>query len=342
MDSNIQTAPQGARESSAESSLALTLENIGPLKEAQIELRGGLTVFYGLNDTGKTTVAKALRLLAKLNLGTATAEDVIRLARRQLKHMNRSLIETERMASRIVYRTADSELEVRCVPDVRGAKLQIGQWERYAATNELLPTVNKPRIVLFWVAHDSVEIHGIAVQKERMSMEDLLAPPAFRSVATYIYDDVMDLYEEVVEEANEILETIDYVAEYRGGAYFKNSIYVYTPDEASSGVRRLTLILLTKAIAKRFAKYAELRPVLFIENFEDSLDVTLMSTVIDILRSNKDIVSVIETHSGFPLREAAVRRFVNYYVFADGKATQDLKVELFKREIAEWADVNAL
>jgi hypothetical protein len=341
MAANIQTAPQGARGSLAESPFALTLENIGPLKEAQIELRGGLTVFYGLNDTGKTTAARALRLLARLNLGAATAEDVIRLARRQLKHMNRSLIEAERMAGRIVYRTADSELEIRCIPDVRGALLRIGQWERYVSTNELLPAVNKPRIVLFWVAHDSVEIHGIAVQKERMSMEDLLAPPAFRSVATHIYDDDMDLYEEVVEEVNKILETIDYFVEYRDRVHFKDGIHVYTPDEVSSGVRRLTLILLTKAIAKRFAEYAELRPVLFIENFEDSLDVTLMSAVIDILRSNKDIISVIETHSGFPLRASTVRKS-SYYVFIDGKVTQDLKVELFEREIAEWADVNAL
>jgi len=230
---------------------------------------------------------------------------------------------------------------VKCVPDVCGAKLQIGQWERYVTANELLPTVNKPRIVLFWVAHDSVEIHGIAVQKERASMEDLLTPLVFCSVATYIYDDVTDLYEEVVEETNKILETIDYVVEYRDGVYFKNGIHVYTPDETSSGVRRLTLILLTKAVAKRFAEYVELS-VLFIENFEDLLDVTLMSAVIDILRSNKDIISVIETHNGFPLRAATARRFVNYYVFADGKVAQDLKVELFKREIAERADVNAL
>jgi hypothetical protein len=148
MDSNIQTAP---RESFP---FALTLENIGPLKEAQIELREGL---YGLNGTGKTTVAKALRLLARLDMGAATAGDVIRLVKRPLKHMNRPLAEAERMAGRFVYRTADSELEVRCTPDVRGAKLEIGQWERYVTADELLPAVDKPRIVLFWVAHDSVE-----------------------------------------------------------------------------------------------------------------------------------------------------------------------------------------
>jgi energy-coupling factor transporter ATP-binding protein EcfA2 len=319
----------------------LTLENIGPLKEASIELIRGLTVFYGLNGTGKTTVAKALRLLARLNMGAATAEDAIRLVRRPLKHVNRSLAEAERMAGRIAYRTADSELEVRCIPDVRGAKLKIGQWERYVTINELLPAV-EPRIVLLWVAHNSVEIRGIAVQKERMSMEDLLTPSTFRGVATYVYDDAMELYEEVIEEANKILETIDYVVEYRDGVYFKNGIHVYTPEETSSGVKRLTLILLAKAVAKRFAEYAKLRPVLFIENFEDSLDVTLMSAVIDVLRSTEDIVSAVETHSGFPLKVATIRRNMNYYVFANGRTTKDLKLELFEKEIAEWADLNAL
>jgi predicted ATPase len=100
----MRTNAQGGAE------FVLTLENVGPLKEASIKLGKGLTVLYGLNDTGKTTAAKALRLLARLNLGSATAEDVIRLARRQLKHMNRSPIETERMASRIVYRTSSPDL----------------------------------------------------------------------------------------------------------------------------------------------------------------------------------------------------------------------------------------
>jgi hypothetical protein len=341
MDQNgVRTAPQGARESPA-TEFVLALKNVGPLSEAGIELIRGLTILYGLHSTGKTTVAKALRLLARLNMGVATAGDVIRLVKRQLRH--RLSIETEGRAGMFAYRAAGSELELQCVPDVRGAKLKIGhRWERYVTADELLPAVDKPRIVLFWVAHDSVEIHGIGVQKWRMSMEDLLAPPAFRSIATYVYGDVMDLYEEVIEEANNILEAIDYTVSYRDGVYFKNGIHVYTSDEVSSGVRRLTLILLTKAVAKRFAEYTELKPVLFIENFEDSLDITHMSTVIDILRSEEDIVSVVETHSGFPLRAAVVRKNMNYYVFADGKAAKDLNAELFKREIAEWSDLNAL
>ncbi len=113
-------------------------------------------------------------------------------------------------------------------------------------------------------------------------------------------------------------------------------------DEVSSGVRRLMLILLAKAIAKRFAEYAGLRPVLFIENFEDSLDVTHMSAVIDVLRSNRDIVSVVETHSGFPFKVATIRKNMNYYVFANGRTTKDLRLELFEKEIAEWTDLNAL
>jgi energy-coupling factor transporter ATP-binding protein EcfA2 len=318
--------------------LVLTLENIGPLKEASVELIRGLTVFYGINGTGKTTAAKALRLLARLNMGVATAEDVIRLVKRYLRHV----IEKEGKVGRIVYRTTDSELEVRCIPDVRGASLQIGQWVRHVAANELLPMVGQPRIVLLWVAHDLLEIHGIAVQKERMSMEDLLNPSTFRSIATYVYDDAMELYEEVIGGANKILETVDYVVEYRDGVYFKDGAHVYTPDEVSSGIRRLTLILLAKAIASRFAEYAKFRPVLFIENLEDSLDITIMSTVIEILRHSKDIVSVIETHSGFPLRAATIRRNVNYYVLTNGHATKDLKLELFEKEIAEWADVDSL
>ncbi len=329
----------GAGLATEQAPLILALENIGPLKEARIELGRGLTVFYGLHSTGKTTVARVLRLLAKLNTGTANAEDVVKLVKRQLRYMDRSLVEKEGKVGRIVY---NAELEIRCIPDIRGAKLKIGEWERYVTMDERLPTIDKPKIVLFWITHNSLRLYGVAEQKESLSMEELLTPSVFRGIVANIYDDAIELYEEVLSEVNNLLETIDYVVEYRDGVYFKHGIHIYTPDEVSSGIRRFTLILLATAIAKRFAEYAKYaEPVIFIENIEDSLDVTLMSTVIDILRF-KDMISVAETHSGFPLRAATIRRNMNYYVFFDGRATKELTAEIFKREIEEWSDLNAL
>ena len=332
MNSNSTQAGRG----SAESPLVLALKNIGPLKEASIELGKGLTVLYGLNGTGKTTVAKALRFLARLNTGTATAEDAVKLVKRHLKH-----VLTEKEAGMIAYSTADAELEVVCIPDVRGARLRIGEWERHVAMNEKLLKIDKPKIALLWAAHDSVELHGIGEQEGCLSMSDLLTPSTFRNIAAHLYDDVMDLYEEVLDEVNKVLETIDYFVEYRDVLYFKKFAHVYIPDEVASGVRRFALILLTAVLGKKLAEYAKIQPVIYIENIEDSLDVTLMSTVINILRS-KDVISVVETHSGFPLRAATTRKKMNYYVFADGRAVRDLKAELFKKEVAEWADVNAL
>jgi hypothetical protein len=336
----VQTIPQGAREGS-EPLLVLTLENVGPLSEARIELVRGLTVLYGLHSTGKTTVAKALRLLALMNAGVATVGDVVTLVRRHLRYVDRPQIEEE--IGRIVYNTNDVGLEVRCAPDVRGAWLKIGRWgwERYVDMNERLPAVSKPRIALLWVAHDSIKLYGAGAPERRLALEDLLAPSVFRNVVAGIYDDAMDLYEEVLDKVNKMLETVDYKVEYRDGVYFKKSIHVYTLDETSSGIRRFTIIYLAAVLAKTFAKYAKVEPVLFVENVEDSLDVTLMSAVIDVLRT-KGVISVAETHSGFPLKAAVARRNMNYYVFTDGRVTRDLKVELFKKEIAEWADLNAL
>ena len=168
-----------------------------------------------------------------------------------------------------------------------------------------------------------------------------MTPSVFRSVVAHIYDDAMDLYEVVLDKVNKILETIDYTIEYRDAIYFNNGIHVYTPDDTASGVRRFALMYLAAVMAKTFAEYAKLMPVVFVENVEDSLDITLMSTIIDVLRT-KGIISVVETHSGFPLREAVARKHMNYYVFVNGKTTKELKLDLFEREIAEWAGVNTL
>jgi hypothetical protein len=324
--------------------LKLTLENIGPLDRADLELIRGLTVLYGLSETGagKTTVAKALRLLVRLNMGVADASDVVGLVKRLLRYMDRSLAEKEGKVGRIVYDMDGAALEIRCVPARHGAMLKIGNWERYVSAGERLPAVDRPRIALVWAAHGAVRLYGVGTHEgEALSVEDLLTPSVFRGVVSGIYDDAMDLYEEVLGEVNSMLETLDYNIMYRDGVYYKHgALHVYTPDEVSSGVRRFALIYLAHTMAKKFAEYAKIEPVLFVENFEDSLDVTMMSAVIDILRTS-GMISVIETHSGYPLREATIRGKTNYYVFINGKTTRDLKVDLFKREIAEWSDLNS-
>ena len=348
MNANEQTkAPDGggARGSPATESpvLKLTLENIGPLDRADLELIRGLTVLYGLSDTGagKTTVARALRLLTRLNMGIADAGDVVGLVKRSLRYMDRTLIEKEGKVGRIVYDMDGAALEIRCIPDLRGAMLKIGDWERHASVNERLPAVDRPRIALFWITHDTVGLYGVGAREWSLSMEDLLTPSVFRDIFAGVHDDAMDLYEEVLGKVNEMLDTIDYAVIYRDKVYFKHGmLHVYTPDEVSSGVKRFTLIYLASIMAEEFAELAKMTPVVFVENIEDSLDVPLMSAVVDILRT-KDIVSIAETHSGFPLRAAVIRGKMNYYVLADGKTTKDLKVDLFKREIAEWTDLNA-
>jgi recombinational DNA repair ATPase RecF len=322
----------GAGLANQQAPLVLALENIGSLKEARVELIRGATVLYGLNGTGKTTVARTLRLLALMNMGVATAKDLMELINRVKKK------------GRIVYEHSGSVLEISCALEERGAWLKFGgvfSGERHVYLDDRLERIDRPRIALFWVGHDSVMLYGVDAQRRRLTLEALLTPAVFRSIAANIYYDVMDLYEEVLGAVNKLLETIDYAVEYRDGVYFKRGIRVYTPDEVSSGVRRFTVMLLAVATAERFAKYAKIEPVVFIENVEDSLDVTLMSAMIDILRT-KGMISIVETHSGFPLRTAVTRRNMNYYVFADGVAVRKLDVELFRREIEEWSDLNAL
>jgi hypothetical protein len=49
--------------------------------------------------------------------------------------------------------------------------------------------------------------------------------------------------------------------------------------------------------------------------------------------ASSEIPTVVETHSGLVLR-AAVLRQLNYYIFANGTATKDLKtLELLWREV---------
>ena len=108
---------------------------------------------------------------------------------------------------------------------MRGAWLKVGRWERYVDMDKRQQAVGRPRIAILWAVHDALKLYGVGMSEEPLSLGDLLTPSALRGIADHMYDDTMDLYEEVLDKVN-ILETVDYMAVYRDEIYFKRGIHV--------------------------------------------------------------------------------------------------------------------
>ena len=108
---------------------------------------------------------------------------------------------------------------------MRGAWLKVGGWERYVDMDERQQAVGRPRIAIPWAVHDALKLYGVGMSEEPLPLGDLLAPSALCGIAVHMYDDTMDLYEEVLDKVN-ILETVDYMAVYRDEIYFKRGIHV--------------------------------------------------------------------------------------------------------------------
>jgi energy-coupling factor transporter ATP-binding protein EcfA2 len=273
--------------------MILTLVNIGPLKEARVELGRGLTAFYGPNASGKTTVARALRLLALMNMGVANAEELMELINRVKRE------------SRIVYEDGGSVLEINCVLEERGAWLKFGgvlSKEQRVYANDRLESIDKPRIAMFWILHDSVTPYGIKAQEGRHELADLLAPSVLRGLVGEgkALGEFLDFYEELLAKVNKYLEAFSgHALEYRDGLYFRRGIHLFHPNQTAKGVRRMALILATALLAEAIAEGAT--PVVYVEEFESLLHVDYLELLIEVLRRRSAAV-VAETHSGFVLR----------------------------------------
>jgi energy-coupling factor transporter ATP-binding protein EcfA2 len=228
----------------------LTLVNIGPLKEARVELGRGLTVFYGPNASGKTTVARALRLLALMNMGVANVGELMELINRVKRE------------GRIVYEDGGSVLEISCALGERGAWLKFGgvlSGERRVYPDDRLESTDRPRIAMFWILHNSVTLYGLKAQEGRSyELADLLAPLVLRGLVGEgkALGEFLDFYEELLAEVNKYLEAFSgHVLEYRDGLYFRRGIHLFHPNQTAKGVRRMALIiaatLLAEAVAER-------------------------------------------------------------------------------------------
>jgi energy-coupling factor transporter ATP-binding protein EcfA2 len=314
----------------------LTLVNIGPLKEARVELGRGLTVFYGPNASGKTTVARVLRLLALMNMGVANAGELMELINRVKRE------------GRIVYEDGGSVLEISCALGERGAWLKFGGvlgGERRVYANDRLESTDRPRIAMFWILHNSVTLYGIKAQEGRSyELADLLAPSVLRGLVGEgkALGEFLDFYEEFFAKVNEYLEAFSgHVLEYRDGLYFRRSIHLFHPNQTAKGVRRMALIIAATLLAETVAEGAT--PVVYVEEFE-SLHVDYLDFLIEFLRRRSAAV-VAETHSGFVLRrvyETKSKGDVQYYIFKNGAVYTEIDPKLFKREIAAMVGVDML
>jgi hypothetical protein len=314
----------------------LTLVNIGPLKEARVELGRGLTVFYGPNALGKTTVARALRLLALMNMGVANAGELMELINRVKRE------------GRIVYEDGGSVLEISCALGERGAWLKFGgvlSKERRVYSDDRLESTDRPRIAMFWILHDSITLYGIKAQVGRpYELTDLLTPSVLRGLVGEgkALGEFLDIYEELLAKVNEYLEAFSgHAVEYRDGLYFRRSIHLFHPNQTAKGVRRMALIIAATLLAEAVAEGAT--PVVYVEEFE-SLHVDYLEYLIEFLRRRSAAV-VAETHSGFVLRrvyETKSKGDVRYYIFEDGTVYTEIDPKLFKREIAAMVGVDML
>ena len=309
---------------------AVRLTRIGPLDEAQLTLQK-LAVFYGPNGAGKTTVARALGFVIRiLGGGEATSAEALALISRGAEAGKISLddyeIELTRRprgavavkitkADKVLYQrevsgVISTYLDVRPSVDVLirvrlGDVVVVDRWIKTLSLIELA----SPSIVALWGA------------EERSAVG-------------------MDEYAEYMGEINDVLSGItdhELVAVECRLYYRSNGVH-HDEENTAAGIQRVALIAAAYALAKKLSERRGASPLLFIENLETALHLDYIVSLLRFLASS-EIPTVVETHSGLVLRTAVLKQ-LDYYVFANGTATKDLKtLELFWREVQIMAEL---
>ena len=310
--------------------MRLFLQRIGPLDEAQLTLQKS-AILYGPNGAGKTTVARALGFVIRILRGgeTTSAEALALISRGAgagkiaLDDYEIELTRRPRNAVAVKITKADKVLYQREVSGVISTYLD----ER--------PSIN----VLIRVRLGDVVIVDSWIKT--LSLIELALPSIValwgaegRSVMG------MDEYAEYMGEINDVLSGItdhELVAVENKLYYRSNGVH-YDEENAAAGIQRVALIAAAYALAKKLSERLGASPLLFIENFETALHLDYIVSLLRFLASS-EIPTVVETHSGLVLRTAVLKQ-LDYYVFANGTATKDLKtLELFWREVQIMAEL---
>jgi predicted ATPase len=310
--------------------MRLFLQRIGPLDEAQLILRKS-AILYGPNGAGKTTVARALGFVIRiLRGGEATSAEALALISRGAEAGKISLDDYEieltrrpRSAVAVKITKADEVLYQREVSGVISTYLD--EW----------PSVD----VLIRVRLGDV----VVVDREikTLSLIELASPSIVALWGAEERSAVgMDEYAEYMGEINDVLTGItdhELVA-VEDRLYYRSNGVHYDKEDTASGIQRVALIAAAYALAKKLSERRGDSPLLFIENFETALHLDYIVSLLKFLASS-EIPTVVETHSGLVLRTAVLKQ-LDYYVFANGTATKDLKtLELFWREVQIMAEL---
>jgi len=310
--------------------MRLFLQRIGPLDEAQLILQK-LAILYGPNGAGKTTVARTLGFVIRiLGGGEATSAEALALISRGAEAGKTSLDDYEieltrrpRSAVAVKITKADKMLYQREVSGVISTYLD----ER--------PSVD----VLIRVRLGDVVIVDRGIKT--LSLIELASPSIVALWGAEGRSAMgMDEYAEYMGEINNVLSGItdhELVAVEDRLYYRSNGIH-HDEENTAAGIQRVALIAAAYALAKKLSERRGASPLLFIENFETALHLDYIVSLLRFLASS-EIPTVVETHSGLVLRTAILKQ-LDYYVFANGTATKDLKtLELFWREVQIMAEL---
>jgi energy-coupling factor transporter ATP-binding protein EcfA2 len=308
-------------------SLNLKLENIGPIKSAEIEL-GKVTVLYGANATGKTTVARAIADVVKLmnNIGVECSELM-------------GLIRYDAKAGRIVLNDYEVSLERGEKVNVvikRGAETLHSGECRVGVYSTGLHIAGDLVYTLAWVRYNNVKLIGIGAVEDILNLEMLLKPSV---VKKYFGSELKAAkeYDDYIYDVNHKVSALT------GGwfviqddIFFNDGDYYYELNHVAEGIKRVALIVTSMALAERLKKLGRL-PLIFVEGLEP-LHVDMIEGILDEFEDIR-VPVVVETHSAFALKYALKKNW-GAFVLKDGYAHADLtKPELFDKEAVVASEV---
>ena len=315
--------------------LKLILENIGPIKAAEIEL-GRVTVLYGPNAAGKTTVARAIEYAIKLmnSIGVDCSEltELVNYGAKVGKVvLNDYEISLER----------SEDFEKVSVTVKRGAEtLHSGECRVGNYLTGLHIAGDLGVDFLVWVRYDNVKIVGL----ESEGIYNLTDLFRVSQIGKYLSKSnspakIAESYDKYKTDINHDLSLVvnGWLDVQDTELFFNDYDNFYKLDHVADGIKRAALIIAAKHIAERMRELGR-SPVVFIESFEFPLHIDYIRSLLGVLEKG-NVPVIIETHSGYVLKYAVTKGW-RVYVIEDGNAFTDLsKPELFKAERAAVSEL---